>query len=141
MSEIAAYLAGLFDGEGCITVYEKKDTPTGKPRHGLNVQVRMANKPSIELFSKHYGTPVRDTPSRQSKHLLYTWTKSGSGAEAFLRDIQPYSVAKREVIDLALQFISTVSLTGALGSKGVSPEVLNLRQHIRKEIQRLNQLD
>jgi hypothetical protein len=96
----------------------------------------MAHKKSVYTFFETYGGHLYEHPNQYGKHVLYTWTLHGVNAKPFLEDILPYSIAKSEVIALALQFLTTIT-----GSRNLSQDIIDQRQHIRNEIQRLNQLD
>jgi hypothetical protein len=127
MDTLTAYLAGLFDGEGCITIGLSKHGD--RVSHSLRVQVRMAHKPSVEKFFITYGGHLYTNEGKYGNHTQYTWTLNGKLSCQFLADIQPYSIAKQEVISLARQFLETTKTD------------FNLRQHIREDIQKLNQID
>ena len=101
-----AWMAGIFDGEGYVgiryrTVYTHK-------RRVFRLWVSISNtyKPALELIKKITGIGCiydRKQPTKNFK-TTYEYILADYGAEQFLRMIFPYSVIKREQIELALQF-------------------------------------
>lgn len=97
-----AYLAGLFDGEGCITV--AKASTVNK----LILHVNFANTyfPLIETFKRIYSGWHQTTPLHGNNKESYRWwiTKKDQ-QEKFLLQVLPYLIIKREQAKLALKYI------------------------------------
>jgi hypothetical protein len=107
---LLAYLAGLFDGEGCVMIAKKK-TRGVSPSFGLNVSLSNTDGRVTQLLKQRFGGYVKYAPDRRPNHrACYFWCLSGArmGA-AFLQSIRPYTVIKSEQIDLALRFARGVS--------------------------------
>ena len=85
-----AYLAGFFDGDGCINISKSHPKHSKSPRHVLQVVVAQSD----ELFLNHWaektgiGTvyankaPRKTIPSHQTP---YHWRMTGQQAEDLLR--------------------------------------------------------
>lgn len=104
-SEIRAYLAGLFDGEGTlgIRVYRKK----GKtPSHYLGVCVGNTHKGVIEWLVKTLGGSFHVDKSylKRGGNIVYKWTITGNTAARFLIEVKPYLLIKSKQAELALYF-------------------------------------
>lgn len=120
-----AYLAGLFDGEGHITLtkskpaegalrkYVGKTHTTFRParvaswQFCLNIGITNTDKRLINwLEEKFGGTHYTDKRHQQNWKSAYRWRLLGrSHQERVLLAILPYMVIKREQASLALDFI------------------------------------
>ena len=95
------YLAGFFDGEGCITLCD------GKRKYNLKCICGNTVKESVELFQERFGGKVylQDRPfNKPNWKVLWKWVVTDSLADAFIREILPYLRIKRAVAELALEF-------------------------------------
>jgi len=99
------YAAGIFDGEGCTGVYRNR-----KGYYFIQAVVSNTNLELLEWFAQRLGGNVSNkiywTGNRKG---YYQWSCSGLRALAFLREIQPYSIVKRKIIEVVLQFPTTGS--------------------------------
>lgn len=104
LSEIQiAYLAGIFDGEGSVSL-NKKDNGRG---YSLNITVVCGcAKEAIETISKLVGDRKLEEINVNKYNTRLGWRLRlyGIGAERFLRLVQPYSLMRKEQIKLALEF-------------------------------------
>jgi len=94
----AAYLAGIIDGEGCVSVgwrLKKYLTPT--------LQITNTRLELLEWVKARCGgsiySPAEKRPNRKPSHL---WTTAGQKALNVLREVRPYILLKGEQIDLLL---------------------------------------
>src|SRR3989442_10845235 len=76
-----AYLAGLFDGEGSIGVYEVRE------RFKFDVKLVGVNRASIERFQQVFGFGTFSRIKRPTKggHIAFQWSCSFTFAQLFLR--------------------------------------------------------
>jgi hypothetical protein len=82
---VVAYLAGLFDGEGCVTRTNNKPI----------IQVGMTHTGGIDLLRRIGGTVRVEQPPGNRK-LLHRWRlMAGADVEAFLRLIHPFLRVKQ----------------------------------------------
>lgn len=94
------WLAGLFDGEGSVSIgigkYARKD---GSRNFRLIVQLVQKNKRLLLAFKQAHGGCV-------SVHGggCHTWRLEYRDAQRFLENIWPYLVLKQNVALLALRF-------------------------------------
>ena len=109
---ILAYAAGLFDGEGSISiVIVKQNKDPNILTHRL--MLSMTNTDSslthwlLEHFggfvSKHCSSSALNPAHKQSER----WQCSNAHAERFLRAIRPYLIAKAERADIGLELRAT----------------------------------
>lgn len=100
------YVAGLFDGEGYIRISKWKKPNSTHIRYQLFGGIGMTHRPIIEALHAEYGGTLhqnRHDLRKSVNRIQFTWTFASQQGATFLRRILPYSVVKREEIELALQ--------------------------------------
>ena len=106
------YLAGLFDGEGCIhisrTVCRLGIENRKMPEYRLVVQITNTDIGLMKWLIKNAGGRFRELIYKNPKpnwRPCYVWMPSGKkNKEKFLLGILPYLVVKREQTLLGLEF-------------------------------------
>lgn len=116
-----AYIAGFFDGEGCVGVYNRNGAKNGPQRYFvLCVSIAQAGDDGrvllLELKTK-YGGSVSSKKTSGGTKVMWQWYTSADKAAAFLRDIQPHLRLKSEQVAVALEFQALVG-KGAEGAGG-----------------------
>lgn len=99
--ELAAYFAGLFDGEGYITVNVPKDKNSAVLYTGLG----STDFSVLELLRRTFGgclTAVRIS-SKVSRKPSREWKITNDGAANFLRIVYPYLRIKKHQAALAFK--------------------------------------
>lgn len=91
-----SYLAGFFDGEGCISLAK-----SGR-RYALIVQVTQCNRWILELFRMHFGGGIHQC--ERNGNPFYIWSITASKAMAFLETIEPYLILKKAEANLATTY-------------------------------------
>jgi len=96
-----AYVAGIMDGEGCISA---AFSPTGKPIY----RIRMGNNnfSLIKFFVSLYGGWFHTTLAHDNTKEFYTWelTKQKQ-REAFLLQVLPYLRTKNPQAEILLELV------------------------------------
>lgn len=131
-----AWAAGFFDGEGYVTVQVRGGKYKG---HYLRIGINHVDPKPLEEFKRLFGGNIRKQNPKTvvgNRHVRHEWGISCSLAASALKQMLPYFLNKDQVAMLGLELQETMGNTQA-----VSEEVLNKRQHIKEEIQRLNALD
>lgn len=102
------WLAGFFDGEGCISgqCYFSPGKYIKQPKVCIQVSITQKDTSILYEIVKYCGGTVqlKGDKSRAS-HIRWTGRKDMG---EFLRRIAPYSVCKKDQILLALKFIDTL---------------------------------
>jgi hypothetical protein len=98
------YIAGFFDGEGCIRIHVIKSS-RARPQYQLEASISQKRREVLDLVSAQYGGVVRK--ERQGKYICYRLTLSGLASEKLLRDILPYMVVKKKEAETALEYRET----------------------------------
>lgn len=93
------YIAGFFDGEGCITI------------HSRNYQLRLLIGNTYINVLKNIqdtcGGRIYRNEKKKYKKLSYVWETSSNNAISFLESILPYLIVKKEEALIALDFERT----------------------------------
>jgi len=91
-----AYFAGLFDGEGCISIV--RGGPT------ITVAVVQVDRRPLDLLAARFGGSVmpHGKPVKETHHQAYRWQIYSGRARDFLRTVRPYLIVKAEKTDLVM---------------------------------------
>lgn len=95
-SETLAYVAGIFDGEGCVTF--------GRVRKArfIRVLVVNTNRPLLEFLQTIFGGDIQRSSSRRPGwKQAWQWRLSWSRAIDFLDAIEPWIRVKVEQLHVA----------------------------------------
>ena len=102
-----AYIAGIVDGEGCITIIKRNV----KRKNGVFcfyqclVIVTNANKKMLDFITKLYGGWISTNHKlKGNQKISYNWVCAGDNMRKLLNDILPYLIIKKEQAKLILQF-------------------------------------
>lgn len=133
-----AWIAGFFDGEGCVCIYRSKEAPSqlrpnGRGRHVLNLTLTQNNKEILDWVASVFGGRVRS----YRENICYRWYLCGRDKQrAFLYAVLPYLKLKKRQAELALEYLDTV-LDAKQGYSPTPNDVLEIRQHILEEVKGL----
>ena len=121
-----AYIAGLIDGEGCISIVKKKDLIHGSSNYDLRVSVNMTSEYLIQYLHFAFGGFWRERKKIEERHKQqWMWAVSGPKASEFLLTILPYLIIKKPQAELALRFQST-RRKGGYGQGIKKPEPISI---------------
>lgn len=95
------YLAGFFDGEGCITILDGHNTNA----YYLVVSISQVNTKVLKHFAKQFGGQIRGPiiPAGNRKPQ-YQWRIEAKLAENCIRQLNPYLINKSQHAKVALKF-------------------------------------
>jgi len=143
--EHAIYIAGLFDGEGCITLsknsrlQEKCKTPT----YTLRARVRMTDENTIRWLHSVIGGKfysARNPPGRlitsPNSKPYFEWGVAGVNAVDFLKQIHPYLRLKKPQAEVAFKFGKTIFSNQ--GQKKIPDDIVLQRNNLRCDMVLLN---
>ena len=122
------YVAGLFDGEGCVLICQ--ENRRGKSTFRLRA-VLANNHLILSLIQECYGGYLQYKP--HNNHL--TW--DSKQAADFLLKIHPWTIIKRPQIELALAFSNRIQRSN---NRSLTDDELEERLWFKQEISRINQL-
>ncbi len=102
--EVAAYAAGMFDGEGSGGVYITH-TNSGELRCDVKISVVNTNINVLLWFKEHFGGGISEkSKGKANWKPSWKWESNGTKAIKFLKMIKPYTQVKSEIIEVCLQF-------------------------------------
>lgn len=92
-----AWMAGLMDGEGCVSVVAVQPTTGVNESHSMRVQIRMADTEAVERVVVITGMSnvTYDLDTGQGARPAQQWKISGDKAADVLADIYPFLTIKR----------------------------------------------
>jgi hypothetical protein len=138
-----AYFAGLFDGEGSVTISQvTRLTDTVSCRAGqtlTNMSLRIANNnpvPLKELEDRFGGRVRQHSLNRES----FVWICQGAKACEFARGILPYSRIKPEQLKIYLTF-AALKRRRPQGSVKLTKEELRSREELIEELRAVRVLE
>jgi hypothetical protein len=137
----AAYLAGLFDGEGSINLAASR----GRWQSwNLAVRITNSNLPVLSAISEQWGgtivqlLPGRDRAINAKKPCYVLWFDQ-TEARRVLEDIQGYVIIKERQVRFALWYFSVPRTIPELRHKGLPSGIMMLRYGIRNAIRSENE--
>jgi hypothetical protein len=128
-SVLIPYLAGYFDGEGCVYIQRT----TKRLTNCLKISVQSSDLEVLQLFERTFGN--RLAKGRGVNRQLWKWEASGKRAQAVLAQLLPYLRGKRDVAELAMQL--TYAEHGGPQSK-VSDQEACIRAEVAEKIHAIN---
>lgn len=101
----ARYVAGYFDASGSLFVRrEARILPNHlHRRYELLLEICNVDPAPLELLHELFGGSL----AWKEKDQLWRWRLGGKHIERFLHAVWPYSLVKREQIDIAIKFRAT----------------------------------
>lgn len=123
-----AYAAGLFDGEGSITIQRSNNT------FSLVVRVTSTDRPIVDFLLLHFGGWIGvQTPNKNVKNCrpCWFWGIQSKAASLFLARIAPFLVIKKSQADLAAEFQARI---GARGVNRLTPEEVTTRETYKRRL-------
>lgn len=139
-----AYLAGLFDGEGCFRIqksFTENDRATHKvtnPVYHAQLVIGMVDKDAVSMFSEVFGQGyVREerVPNRRS---IWRWALTGRHNIQFVVEaLLPYLRVKRPQALTVLDFV-TGWRTPYNRRLGTDPEEIQRREEAYQTVRKLN---
>lgn len=130
-----AYLAGIFDGEGCVGYYKRKGN-RNKYSYVSMVCITQSNSEFMDWLQSTIG--FGSVTSRAGKkHFEYHWqANKRANVYEFLEALEPYLIIKQAQARILLAHLQGEGLE-AWPKGTVTSEVLAQRDHIYRELRRL----
>ena len=119
MNELdTAYIAGLFDGEGSISYYQRKEKRKGKKKAYnywlIRCEMSMTDQHVMEWMHKtlELGTLTKRLPTKSwvGKQIQWRWRCSHRDAYSFAKIVWPHAQVKLHKIEQILDHYDTEDL-------------------------------
>jgi len=137
--EDIAYIAGLFDGEGWITINHNKIN--GWSHYQLMVGINMTDPRALRMVAARFGGFFKLQERKKETHRpLHSWVVGSQMAFDFLRKVYPFLRVKGDEATLAMAFQARIDrrVTGKYRFEGkLSAEEILCRDACRIELTRL----
>ena len=95
-----AYIAGFFDGEGCIRI---KKSNQGGNSYYITANITNTNRQNLEFVQNIFGGQIREQEKGTNK-TIYQYYLSASEAVDMLKVLLSFLIEKRTQAELAIQF-------------------------------------
>ncbi|GAI69533.1 unnamed protein product [marine sediment metagenome] len=99
-----AYIAGLFDGEGCVAV-DRRYLPHN-PGLTIEAKIGITTPAPLYLCQRIFGGKVQVETRHKGWHDCYRWRIFAKRAEVFFRVVEPYLIIKKDQANLAITLSS-----------------------------------
>ena len=127
--EFKSYLAGFFDGDGCITVEKLKNTG-----YTLRIKFFQSNEKWIDTIQRYYPFLKKTNNSqRKDNHRIeYELRAAGKQIEPLVHDLSEYSILKYEQLLEAKKFFKLINVKDKTDEK---EEIYNKLKELKKSSQ------
>jgi hypothetical protein len=105
------YVAGLFDGEGYITISRYKRPETGTMHYSPQIGISMCWKPTLEEMKEQFGGSLRKHKLLKGK-TIWRWVIYNGQAKNFLEVILPELREKRSQAVLIMDYYINLESRG-----------------------------
>jgi hypothetical protein len=145
-----AYIAGMLDGEGTISINRHKRTDiklnTPSLRYKLFINVVNTNEDVIRFIHKIFGVgnvQFRDRSKEFHRQNQFKWQVDGDKAKDVLKSLLPYMIIKKEETEIAIEFQELLNKQENFGHRGychnpLTKEELELREKLRVKLMTCN---
>ena len=100
--ELLAYIAGFFDGEGCITAI--RSSKNGH-RYGITASITQKSRGILDLIKSYFGGyVVIQKRNRRENDYICRLRFSVVATRVFLEAIAPYLIVKKEQAQIAIEY-------------------------------------
>ena len=137
------YLAGFFDGEGCISIKKQSKYSCGIKKTVPQVSVKTTKEEEPELFKNKFGGCIISISHKKSeldnhnKQDIWDWELTNQKSMSnFLEKITPHLKGKKEVAKLMKEFLKYYSSNS--GRPKVKKKDAKKRLEIAREISKKN---
>ncbi|QDK02883.1 HNH endonuclease [Streptomyces phage Braelyn] len=98
-----AYYAGLFDGEGCVSINKVKGYRGRKDSFQLRVSVSSTHKQVLDRLQIKFGGVLVER-KRSGAQVSWQWVMTSRMARDFLMLLEPYLIIKSEQAKIGILF-------------------------------------
>jgi len=134
----SAYIAGFFDGEGCVTITNYTYT-NGKQYFSLQLHIANTNYSVLGYIQSKFGGTIYSRNNGGNRKIGHFLRLHSEKAKYMLESIYPYLKVKSRQAEIGLEFQST--MTGFVGNQYISQlpdSIVNYRNILKEELGILN---
>ena len=128
------YIAGLFDGEGCIVINKRK-LPSGSYTYWLGATLTNVHLPVLLRIMNIFGGSIKTAKGKIGP--IYRWETGANVTVRFLEEIYSFLVIKKDEAFVAINFQQRRESYGRI--RGAKPTKQNILDCVkdRKNLQEL----
>lgn len=123
----SSYVAGFFDGEGCVGVYAPRSRPA------VQITMSQRTRPVLDEIRKFLG--YGQVRLNSGKYTLRIDGKKD--VRKFIRSIYPYSIVKKDQLRMAYELTNLIHPPGYYGRGGIPEHELQRRLELQADIRGL----
>ena len=129
-----AYLAGLFEADGCVNIGTRQGKQAATVSHYLQVIFAQSNHDFLQRWRDrvNLGSLHKASGGKLDKKDHWRWHLSDRQAESLLNLILPYLDMKKDQAQIAIDFMGT---KGKGGRRRTPQSVLDLREQYKQALQ------
>jgi hypothetical protein len=136
--EECIYLAGLFDGEGSVTIFCHR-AGRRQAQHCMTIMISNTYRPVMDWLVEAFGGCLSHRKVHGNRRPGFTWIAQGMRAYHILTIMRPHLKIKMEQADAGIEFQEDMILHwGEHYSKPVPDAIWEKRQAIKERMNHLN---
>lgn len=145
----AAYIAGFFDGEGCVTIHRDRSKGARGIRinrnYVMSIKIGQSSKPVLDWIHARVGGSINERRNPVKKRV-WTFTIRSNNAKRLLVDMLPFLIVKREQAEAAIEFQERNSThknryeAGRMGPVPREPHEIAYKEHFFRLLKQLKTL-
>lgn len=136
-----AYIAGMLDGEGCISINKRKDKEY-KRGHSFYANLRITNTylPVLLWIQDQFGGlgSIVEQPRKENRKRCWQWKVATNQAAAVCKMLLPYLRIKKRQAEILVEFQKLKETSPQCGRAGVPAGRWVLQEGLRNELLQLN---
>ena len=126
------YMAGLFDGEGCICLVKQKRVDSVLPIYSIRCVLSMCDKPFIKSVQAQFGGLYTERRGSGPQRNSFALQWCNNRAKPFLEALLPHLIMKREEAVIALDYLARLRHPGTSFWRKANQEEINVLQAERE---------
>jgi hypothetical protein len=128
-----SYLAGVFDGEGCVSISKKRSYLNGETErpiyYNLMLQIQMTDPSIPRLFQATFGGNISTWMDKSRTRPIHRWRLPKGLCKEAIECLLPYTILKTPQLEVALHFIINTKRRKEFGWRNkLTEEELALRE-------------
>lgn len=124
------YYAGLFDGEGSVAI-----TQTAQKNYTISIKLVNAFQPALMYPLNKFGGRIENNKA-SSKNVLwvdtFSWKAHGVTAYEFLEWIYPFTIVKRDQVELAIEYWGLITPRYYKPDKAIIDQYLDTLKKLKR---------
>jgi len=145
-----AYLAGIIDGEGCISIHKQLGTRQLRKRHILYIHIANTDEKLMQYLLNKVGGNVSRRQVKKKWKISRVWRIGDNKAKELLKQVYPYLILKRKQAKIGFELRETYNNNerftekdnhakfGYLRTQILKDEIYEQRDKLFKQMKKLN---